>query len=102
MSDFLWNKQQRFLWHKQCKLSTALAIEVPTTQVTEISIAQTTDISMAQATEVPMAIQVLPQVQNSNKVRTSRLSKLKPHTQTYPYPSETAPFKPPYPLILRC
>ncbi|KAF0434217.1 hypothetical protein F8M41_004909 [Gigaspora margarita] len=78
----------------------AQAIEVSTVQVTEFSIAQATEISIAQATEVPIAIQVLPQVQNSNKVRTSRLLKLKPHTQTHLYSFVLVSFKPLYSLIL--
>ncbi|CAG8710726.1 4921_t:CDS:2, partial [Cetraspora pellucida] len=69
------------------QVSTAYAIEVPT--------AQTTEVPIAQATKVHTANQVSPQIQNPNKVKTSRLSKLKSCTQTHPSSSVMAPFKPP-------
>ncbi|KAF0453207.1 hypothetical protein F8M41_001783 [Gigaspora margarita] len=101
--NFLKHKRSKFLKYKQTKSynpnSYTQVIEVPIVQATKISIAQAMQTSTAQQQKF-IAIQVLPQVQNSNKVRTSRLLKLKPHTQTHFYSSVMAPFKPPYTPIL--
>ncbi|KAF0523422.1 zinc finger mym-type protein 2-like: PROVISIONAL [Gigaspora margarita] len=81
------------------KISTTYAIEVSTAQESE---SFTTEIPTAQANEVSTAIQVPSQIQNTNKARTSKPSKLKFHIQAHPYSFVMAPFKPPYLLIHYC
>ncbi|KAF0523425.1 zinc finger mym-type protein 2-like: PROVISIONAL [Gigaspora margarita] len=76
------------------KIPIAYAIEVSTAQESE---SFTTKIPTAQANKVSTAIQVQSQIQNTNKARTSKPSKLKFYIQAHPYSSVMAPFKPPYP-----
>ncbi|RIB28523.1 hypothetical protein C2G38_2028489 [Gigaspora rosea] len=71
----------------------AQATEIPTTHAIEVPRAQESD---SFTTEIPTAIQVPSQIQNTNKARTSKPSKLKSYSQAHPYSSVTAPFKPPY------